>query len=72
MKVKFYKGPYHNKTREVRDHERAIVIASALPHATLADYYDTTTEFTVGRHVYYRTNHTHPDGSVFFVYGGKS
>lgn len=69
MKVRFYRGPMDGKVREVKDNEYTIVVAFRKKNAPL--YMDPSDNYSLvpvayGKHLYNRTRHTHPDGSVFF------
>lgn len=67
MKARFYRGPWDGKVRYVRDDERAIAVAVLGKKNFFFDvdvYPTDTIQFKT--HMYHRTNHTHPDGSVFF------
>lgn len=73
MIAKFYKGPKHNKKMYLADYETRVVIAKPIsmddvwqPSSRL---YDPTVRAS-RQGVYIRTNHTHPDGSVFFEFEG--
>jgi hypothetical protein len=70
MKVKFYKGPYHNKTKDADDSGYGIIkVAKQIPINALCA--DGVTEFPQPiQGSYIRTHHTHPDGSTFFVWQG--
>lgn len=56
------------KTRLVRDDQTHILVHSNRSHNYLPGVYsDQPYEYVaVQRHMYVRTRHTHPDGSVFF------
>lgn len=71
MRAKFYKGPWHNKVSWVRDDETYIVVAESPKFTAMVDDIGPMTP-TFKKHIYTRSRHTHPNGSVFFVYEGKS
>lgn len=69
MIAKMYKGPFHNKKREVRDDAPFILVNGKLSAKYEFDApAGIAPSFLMGR--YKRTHHTHPDGSVFFVWDG--
>jgi hypothetical protein len=88
MKVKFYKGPYHGKVREyqIMDFAHPILVAT-IKRMRPSDYTaDPLAQVPVTQHKYwvmmmevrdatgqsYRAPAMHPDGSLFYVYGGKT
>ena len=64
MIVKFYKGPWHNKKRALPDSSQDFRIVAPVWNPGLA----VDAVSPVG--LYMRTKHTHPDGSVFFIWDG--
>jgi len=67
IKARFYRGPYNGKVLMVKDSEQTITVAE--PNSKFwVDMSDSTYPPAIGvtQHLYYRTKHTHPDGSVFY------
>lgn len=75
MKAKLHRGPWHNKTVLVPEHQEYIVFAK--PDKMSAEVYypgsnlRSPVHMEIEKHVYRRTRHTHPNGSVFFEWSGK-
>jgi len=67
MKARFYRGPWNGKVREVRDSE-SFILVNEFKTNTWRDMMtaNPTSAIMYNTYRYYRTNHTHPDGSVFF------
>lgn len=80
MKARFYRGPWDGKIKTVPDHSYTWKVAIA---NTKPGWMDFPTDGYIGpdtifpthkmynEYIYRRTNHTHPDGSVFFEWDQK-
>lgn len=70
MKVRFYRGPWNGRTREVADHEYVVIVNTMNRKTMFEELFNSNNPSAVmptyKTHRYYRTKHTHPDGSVFF------
>lgn len=70
MKVRFYRGPWDGKTRQVADHESMVLVSVVEKKALFEELFNSKDPLAVmpsyKTYRYRRTNHTHPDGSVFF------
>lgn len=67
MKVRFYRGPFHGKTREVRDDQHTVTVSYMRDNSVRPfDYTDPMSLMNMGTTTYSKTRHTHPDGSVYF------
>jgi hypothetical protein len=68
VKARFYRGPWDGKVKHVQDNQYTILINSVNGSNLFKDYNSpvVTAPITVQTHIYRRTQHTHPDGSVFF------
>ena len=69
MKVRFYRGPMDGKVREVRDSPSMQAIETVYrgsPNTHSVFISATTLQEATKKALYYRTQHTHPDGSVYF------
>jgi hypothetical protein len=69
MKARLYRGPFNGKVLIVQDSESSIILAKMKPGARAVWAQDSPVSLTpmpYDNHIYYRTKHTHPDGSVFF------
>lgn len=67
MIARFYRGPWNGKKKVVKDDINNLVVDYFNSKGVWAiDQNDPAIESNTSRHVYYRTRHTHPDGSVFF------
>jgi hypothetical protein len=66
IKARLYRGPGNGKVIWVRDNEYAIYFAEP-PKMDSSFWLNSSPQALAPKtHVYNRTRHTHPDGSVFF------
>lgn len=68
MKVRFYRGPWDGKIKHLGDSMDYIVMATYAGNIYTAAASNLTgpVAMTNENHVYRKTRHTHPDGSVYF------
>lgn len=70
MKVRFYRGPWDGKTKEVADHEHVVLVSTMNQKFLFEELFDSSNPTAVAptykTYRYRRTNYMHPDGSVFF------
>jgi hypothetical protein len=73
MKARFYRGPWDGKTRTVPDDQYLIMVMVDNKKNLYGklDFPTYVGDLTVRQHVYRKTRHTHPDGSVFFEWDKK-
>ena len=68
MKARFYRGPWDGKVRAIADDQYLIVVAvdnrKNIPYDWTPPSY--VGDLSIRKHIYRKTRHTHPDGSVFF------
>ena len=71
MNAKLYKGPFHGKNLAVHDYQNIIVLEKVKPGALATWLGDSSKPIERIRAYYRRTQHTHPNGSVFYEYAGS-
>jgi hypothetical protein len=70
VRIRFYRGPMDGKVHEGRD-DCTVVTVSNMPALAFQNVQpgDYNAPVNMKNTNYYRTPHTHPDGSVFFEWG---
>jgi hypothetical protein len=71
MKARFYRGPWDGKVKDLDPSMTRIVVAHPPKMSFFDELMEPSMPMVIKKTMYTRTNHTHPDGSVFYEWDQK-